>query len=245
MPRRSTTRSETPRVTGPPPRIAALLDLHVHSQHSSDGRGTVKDLAHRARAQGIQGFIVSDHNTYRAAQEIPKAKIKDLLIVPGTEVTSTAGHCLAIGIRREVPSHRSLPETLELIRDAGGVGVPSHPYRIFNGVGERELLAAGKLLVAIEVYNARDGDGWRSRRAQAFASANGLGGTGGSDAHQIFEVGNAYTLFPEFPDNVDDVVSMIEKRKTWGGGTGTPKTRMLLQNAKNAKLWAQRGFRPM
>jgi predicted metal-dependent phosphoesterase TrpH len=232
-------------MTGPPKRVAALLDLHVHSRHSSDGRGTVLDLAARARQQGLQGFIVSDHNTYAAAKEIRASKIRDLLVVPGTEVTTDVGHCLAIGIRKAVPSHLSLPETLEAVEAAGGVGVPSHPYRFFNGVGERALDAAGKRLVAIEVYNARDGDGWRVQRADAYARRRGLGGTGGSDTHQVFEVGNAYTMFPDFPESVDDVVDMVARRRTWGAGRGTPKSRMLLQNVKNAYLWARRGFRPM
>lgn len=231
--------------TGPPKHVAALLDLHVHGRHSSDGRGTVRDLAARAREQGIQGFVVSDHNTFEAAREVRREKLHDLLVVPGMEVTTTAGHCLAIGLHRAVPHHRSLPETLEAIHAAGGVGVPSHPYRIFNGVGERALDAAGKLLVALEVYNARDGDGWRVQYAHDYALRHGLGGTGGSDAHQVFEVGNAYTMFPEMPQSADDVVAMILHRRTWGGGRGTPKHRMALQNAKNGLLWARRGFRPM
>jgi len=232
-------------LTGPPKHVAALIDLHVHSHRSSDGRGTVKDLARRAQEQGIQGFIVSDHNTFEAAKEIAAAKFRDLLVVPGMEVSSSAGHCLAIGVKSPVPRGLSLAETLEAIQDAGGVGVPSHPYRIFNGVGEKELDACGRRLVAVEVYNARDGDGWRQRRAEGYAGAHDLGGTGGSDAHQIFEVGNAYTVFPEMPESVDDVVWMIERRKTWGIGLGTPKYRMLFQNAKNASLWARRGFKSM
>lgn len=232
-------------MTGPPAHIAALFDLHVHGQHSSDGRGTVRELAARAREQGLQGFIVSDHNTYEAAKEILATKLRDLLVVPGIEVSSAVGHCLAIGVRERVPRGLPLAATLEAIRDAGGVGVPSHPYRLINGVGEEGLDSCGKLLVAVEVFNARDGDGWRQRRAEAYAREHKLGGTGGSDAHQIFEVGNAFTMFPEVPESVDDVVDMIARKKTWGGGRGTPKHRMVLQNFKNARLWMKRGFRHM
>lgn len=234
-------------MTGPPERVEALFDFHVHSRHSPDGRGSVDELAAFARRKGLQGFAVTDHNNTRVWPEIRRTKAKDLLIVPGMEVTTDVGHCLAIGIQREVTHHRSLAETLDNIWDAGGVGVPSHPYRIFNGVKEKGLASAkGPHFVAVEVYNARDGDmRFHNARSEHYAVWNRLGGTGGSDAHQIFEIGNAYTMFPKAPSGVDDVVAMIRKKTTWGSGHATPKRQLFFQQIKNIRLWMRRGFRPM
>lgn len=221
----------------------ARFDFHVHSQYSPDGRGTLEDLARAARARGLSGFAVTDHNNLRMAQDIAHFKDPGLLIVPGMEVSTAVGHCLALGVQRDVHKNLGLAETLDAIRDAGGVGVPSHPFRLVHGAKARNLDAAGKALVAIEMFNARDGNPLNHRRASDYAKAHGLGGTGGSDAHQVFEVGNAYTVFPERPGSVDDVVSLLRRRATWGEGRRTPRRSLLRQNVKNALLFARRGFR--
>lgn len=232
-------------MTGPPRHVAALLDLHVHSQYSSDAQGTLEDLAQRARDKGIQGFAITDHNRFTTQAEIKKAKLKELLIIPGIEVSTRHGHCLAIGVQEAIPARLPLEETLERIRDAGGVGVPSHPYRTINGVGEVALWEARRRVSAIEVYNARDGESFKNRSAHGYATDHRLGGTGGSDTHRVHEVGNAYTMFPEFPNSVDDVVSMIRRRRTWGSGTATSRSHIFSQQIRTFRLWARRGFRSM
>lgn len=232
-------------MTGPVKRVAAKFDFHVHSQYSQDARGTLAELAAQARRKGLAGFAVTDHNTFRMADEIRKSKIDDLLIIPGMEISTAQGHCIAVGIQAQVPHRKPLADTLDLIRDAGGVGWPSHPYRRVNGVGGQGLDSADKQLVAVEVFNARNGPGPINDRAAAYAQSHNLGGTGGSDAHQIFEVGNGYATFQTEPETVDDVVAQLLAKKTWGNGVGTPKHKMVLQNAKNAFLWARRGFKHM
>lgn len=231
-------------LVGPQPQdVAALFDLHVHTLHSPDGRGTLKELAHEALGKGLQGFATTDHNTLRMAPEIRRFKSKDLLIIPGMEVSTRAGHCLALGVQSEVPRNLDLAETLEAIQEAGGVGVPSHPFRLIHGVGRAELDRARRLLRGVEVFNARDGPSRSNDYARDYAEGIGLGGTGGSDAHQVFELGNAYTLFPELPATVDDVLRMLRRKVTWGGGQGTPRSQLVRQNAKNAWLWLRRGMR--
>ena len=38
------------------------LDLHLHSQASPDGRMTVEEIAAAARARGLHGVAVCDHD---------------------------------------------------------------------------------------------------------------------------------------------------------------------------------------
>lgn len=223
--------------------VAALFDFHTHSKYSPDGSGDLHDFAKVALAKGLQGFAVTDHNTLRIARDIRKFRHPQLLVVPGMEVSTAVGHCLAIGVQAEVPRGRSLVETLEAIRDVGGVGIPSHPFRLIHGAKARQLEGAQRSLTAIEVYNARDGNSRSNERAAAHATTHRLGGTGGSDAHQIFELGNAYTMFPDLPESVDDVVRMLRRKVTWGAGAATPRAQLMRQNLKNAWLFATRGFR--
>ena len=216
------------------------IDCHVHSRYSPDGRGTVKELASVAIEKGLTGICITDHNSLRVAVEAKEARFENFIVLSGMEVSTRQGHCLALGAREEIPRLLSLPEALERIVAAGGVGVPSHPFRRIHGVGEMGVLQARPK--AIEVYNARDGRG-PSRRAARLAEENKLGGTGGSDAHQIFETGNAYAVFKEPVNDVDDFLDQIEAGTTWGRGEPTPKGQIFSQNFKNIWLWARRGFR--
>ncbi len=222
---------------------AARIDCHIHSKYSPDGRGELHELVKVAKEKGLTGIVVSDHNTYRMPADMKAAKFDGFTLIPAEEVSVREGHCLALGIRELIPPRLPLIETLQKIRDAGGIGVPSHPFRRVHGVGAIALDAARKDLRALEVYNARDGPRKSNDRSQATAKRFQLGGTGGSDAHQIFEVGNAFTVFKERVDTVDEFLDQIDKRQTWGQGVPTPRSKLWMQNAKNAWLFARRGFR--
>ena len=222
---------------------AARIDCHIHSKYSPDGKGELHELVKVAQAKGLTGMVVSDHNVYKMPADMKAARFDGFTLVPAIELSVREGHCLALGVRELVPARLPLIETLEKIRAAGGIGVPSHPYRRVHGVGEIALDAATKHLHAIEVYNARDGPKKSNAQAKSRALRAGWGGTGGSDAHNIFEVGNAFTVFKEPVEDVDDFLDQIEKRRTWGEGVPTPRVRIVRQNFRNAWLFARRGFR--
>lgn len=221
----------------------ARIDCHVHSKYSPDARGSLSELVKVAQGKGLTGMAVTDHNVLRMADDMRGARFPDFLLVPGIEVSVREGHCLALGVRAPVPDRLTLVETLEKIRAVGGVGVPSHPLRRVHGVKEAAVVAAAPKLRALEVFNARDGKNRSNPKAQDIARRLGLGGTGGSDAHRIFETGNAYAQFEEPVESVDRFLDLLEKRRSWGEGVATPKGKILLQNVKNAWLFARRGFR--
>lgn len=219
------------------------FDLHVHSQFSPDGAGSIREIAQEARRKGLRGFALTDHNVFPPKERLAEAREVGLVAVPGTEVSTVEGHCLAIGIQREVAPRKPLAETIEAVRDAGGVAIPSHPYRRVHGVGERALDAVRSALTTIEVYNASDGHTRRNARADAYARRHGLAGSGGSDAHRVVEVGNAYALIEGAVDHVDNLVSWLQKGKSWGAGTPTPWGTLLRQKTKTSLLWLRRGMR--
>lgn len=219
------------------------FDLHVHSQHSPDGAGTVREIALDVRRKGLAGFALTDHNAFPPKDRIDAARDVGILIIPGTEVSTIEGHCLAIGIQRPVAARKPLAETLEAIRDAGGVPIPSHPYRRIHGVGESALDSVRGKLRLIEVFNASDAHTRRNTRAQLYARRHSLAGSGGSDAHRIVEAGNAYAVLSNPADAVDDVVSQLSKGASWGHGTPTPLGLIARQKAKTIGLWIRRGFR--
>jgi len=64
-----------------------IVDLHFHTRYS-DGTNTIQKIVEHARSLGI-GIAITDHNEIRGALEIDQ--YKDILNIPGIEVTSKEG----------------------------------------------------------------------------------------------------------------------------------------------------------
>ena len=78
------------------------IDLHVHSFFSADGVSRPEDLIAAARAAGLNGFAITDHNTcdavdYMISHGLMRADgqpVDGMLVIPGIEVTTADGHLL-------------------------------------------------------------------------------------------------------------------------------------------------------
>lgn len=213
------------------PDAAFRLDLHVHSRHSLDARGTVLDLALEAKRKGMQGFALTDHDTVAGHNEIAAASERTgLLIVPGVETTTAEGHVIALGVAQAPPPGLGLRETLEQVRDQGGVGLAAHPLRLLTGIGPRGLRRRAEegALHAAEARNAREG-----RLAQAnterLCRELGLAMTGGSDAHLVKETGQVWARFDEPLATVEDVLDAVAGGRCRAQGSPTPR-RVILQH---------------
>ena len=167
------------------------IDPHVHSEASYDGREPVELLLEHASEIGLDGVVITDHDaiaeSVRAAELAPDY---GLLGIPGVEVSTRDGHLLAIGVETRPQRGRPLAETVERVREAGGVAIVPHPFqRSRHGVRKGNLTDCD----AVETYNSMVFTGYRNRRAKAFAAAQGYPKVGASDAHFLPNVGRAYT----------------------------------------------------
>ncbi len=74
-------------------------DFHVHSRESGDAIPPLDEIADFARARGLDFVEISDHNTLTQLEFLTDAQSRhtDLLLVPGMEFTTYAGHANAIG----------------------------------------------------------------------------------------------------------------------------------------------------
>lgn len=110
------------------PRYRASGVVHVHT-NLSDGRGTPAEVVEAGRRSGADFIVITDHN--RADPEVFDALPShpgDPLVIVGSEVSTEAGHVLAIGIRPpEFRFSGTLREVLDDIRHLGGCAFPSHP----------------------------------------------------------------------------------------------------------------------
>ncbi len=191
------------------------LDMHIHSKNSRDASGAPREIALRCKQKGLDGFAITDHNSIGAWEEASSAaKEFGLLYVKAVEVSTKEGHVLAYGVREAVPKGRTVSETIDRIHDLGGVAVAAHPKRFPSGIGLS--LARSERFDAIEVINGGSSSG-SNRHARRIAESKVCAITAGSDAHELDQVGKAFTVF-EGVSSEDAVLDAIRKRKTVVGG---------------------------
>lgn len=215
-------------------------DIHIHSIHSSDGKVSVGDVVKRCRMLGFGAVSIVDHNSFAGSVEALALENEDVIILPGMEITTAAGHVLAYHITEEVERGLSVEETIDRIHGLAGIAVAPHPFRIWSGLGRMEAIK-GKF-DAIEVMNARSMGG-SNKRAQDLAISLDRSVTGGSDAHSLDQIGKSFTVFPEGCQNPGDLVKAIRNKRTTAEGSSRTAIGSMGYGLKCISEWARRGFR--
>ena len=212
------------RVRSNPDNMFIKIDLHTHSELSFDGRDSVEDLLERASLVGLDAIAITDHDEIDASLEAERKSSKyGVIAIPGMEVTSDVGHVLAIGIREHVEKGLSFEETVERIRELGGIAIVPHPFqKTRHGVGVKISDERLSKIDAVEVYNSRLITGRGNRRAKRFAEKHDLTMTGGSDAHIAKMVGMAGVRVQTEEDTVESIVKSIREGRTEVWGQRTP-----------------------
>lgn len=202
----------------------ADLQLHSDLGDGLDPPEAILDAAERARLSVI---ALTDHDDIRGSfviRDLAARRGSPVAIVPGIEVTTRAGHLLALFIEDEVPMFRPLPETVAAIHRQGGLAIVPHPlsYLTFS-VGERALRALAELgeeasfIDGIELLNPSYAGRVRVRRAGWLnAQVLRVAATGSSDAHHAELVGTAWTEFPG--TGIADLRAALLARTTAPGG---------------------------
>lgn len=204
------------------------LDLHVHTVHSHDGRCTVEQAVAAARAAGLNGIAVTDHDSVTSHPDAKKNSKDDFLVVPGMEISSADGHIVALGIDELVPRGLSAAETVELIKKQGGVAIAAHPFAPLR----RPNLVYRAKFDAIEGFNAR-ALFLSNPLAQNFARKNNLPMVAGSDAHTCAEIGLARTKI-DCDLKLEAVLEKIRRGETSISGRTLPISTFLLRALQKA-----------
>lgn len=172
------------------------VDLHLHTRHSPDAAIRPDELVERAVEAGLDRIAVTDHGEVDGALEA-RARHPDRVIV-GEEVRCACRtEVIGLFLSRRIPDGLALEETVERIRDQGGVVYVPHPYAYAWSATARAARAL-PLADVVEVANARAFLPWWNRRAARAARDRGLPGCAGSDAHFPREMGRAFTRMPAF-----------------------------------------------
>lgn len=218
------------------------LDLHNHTRFSSDGLLSPAALLETARARGIDGLAVTDHNSVRGALEALAVADSDPSlprVIPGVELWTADGEIIALYVWDDIPAGLSLERSVALIREQGGLVYLPHPYDRFRRgtISRRARVSAAGLADIIEVVNGRSLRPGANQKALGLARRMGKPGGAGSDAHRKKEVGQAHVVVDECPTRdtlvpllwAGRVVHGLSRREytlNWGIQSLSPVTRM-------------------
>jgi hypothetical protein len=106
-------------------------EVHAHTL-ASDGMVSPADLVRAAAAIGLTVVCVTDHDTIpdlAEAKEIGEQLAVD--VVSGQEVTTALPrgiHIVGLFVGHPVRMHMSVEDTVDAIRDQGGLAIIAHPF---------------------------------------------------------------------------------------------------------------------
>jgi predicted metal-dependent phosphoesterase TrpH len=191
------------------------LDLHIHTKYSRDGMSSPAKMVRAAKAKGLDGLAITDHNTTRGWEEaITVARQLGLELILGEEIKvysgeEKRGEVLALFLQEEIPKG-DFHTVMDRIREQGAIAIMAHPFDPYRRFHDAE--SAAKRVHGLEGFNARSPFSEYNAQAGEFARKHKLVMTAGSDAHTKWEVGNAWTEVKA--DTLEDIRKAILKGQT-------------------------------
>jgi len=187
-------------------------DLHIHTSYSPDSNVSLERLIARCRKVGINCVAITDHNTIAGALEMKR--LAPFEVIVGEEIQTLTGEVIGYFLSEEIPRGLPAEETAHRIKEQGGAVCIPHPFdRLrLSTIRRQSLEALVPYTDIIEVFNSRLILRRQCTMAQRFAEVHGLLSSAGSDAHTVFEVGNAYVEMPEFDDKDQFLLALAQGR---------------------------------
>lgn len=182
------------------------FDFHIHSKYSPCSNMEPELIAKTAIKKGLNGINITDHNTLKCRNKI---RNKELLITYSDEIKTNQGEIIGFNIHKEIKPGLSPEETIDKIKEQGGLVIIPHPFDFFRkniGFKVRKL----KGIDAMEI-NARNITPFGNALSKSFASRMHVPLTAGSDAHFYYEIGRAYSELKA--SNKDELIKAIKEKK--------------------------------
>ncbi len=181
-----------------------IIDLHTHTQAGSDDSFLdIPEMVERARRCGIDAICLTDHDWFWRKETIDRYRRElGFPILRGCEMNTEDGHFLVFGLERFVFGMHRTAFLKQAVEEAGGAIIMAHPFRrnIFYGESVEAAVErycqhpVFRIIDTVETLNGRASPP-QTRFSCLLAEKLGLRGTGGSDAHQISDIGTTATRF--------------------------------------------------
>ncbi len=104
--------------------------IHLHTNFSHDGEGSVSELLLAASKADLDYVIVTDHNNL-GTKEYEGYK-QGVLLITGMEVSTPYGHFLALDIDEELKEAEKSDYFFKRIKQKGGFSIIAHPGSASN-----------------------------------------------------------------------------------------------------------------
>jgi predicted metal-dependent phosphoesterase TrpH/glycosyltransferase involved in cell wall biosynthesis len=170
------------------------VDLHMHTDHSSDCATPAATLLEAAKVAGLDVIAITDHNEVSGAHEARELakQIDGIEVIVAEEVkTADQGEVIGLFIEEKIPKGLTLQETIAEIRKQGGLVYVPHPFDRMHSVPDYEnLLAVVEDIDAIEVFNPRVAFSAFNEEAARFAEKYRIVAGAGSDSHVAAGLGS-------------------------------------------------------
>ena len=193
-------------------------DLHIHTEYSMDCNTPLEKVIRRCLETGINCVAIADHGTIEGALKMQA--MAPFPVIVAEEILTPHGEIMGMFLKEGIPSGLSVEQTISRIKAQDALVCIPHPFDRLRHSGLNSNIIeeiAGQVDI-IEVFNARSLTHQPSTKAQMFAEKYDILGSAGSDAHTIYEIGNAYVEMPEF-NGKDDFLQALAKGKISGHRT--------------------------
>jgi len=120
------------------------------------------------------------------------------------------------------PNARITPqEAIKRIREQGALVNLQHPFETIRGSALKDNIIdeIAHDIDLVEVLNSRSPFPANTDKARAFAEKHHLPGGAGSDAHSLFEIGNAYIEIPDF-NTKEEFLQAVARGHIYGKRSG-------------------------
>jgi len=183
------------------------IDLHLHTHPRSQcSYIDPADLVAEAKKIGLDGICLTEHQVLwddDAVREL--ASDSGLMIFRGNEITTAQGDVLVFGLEKDIQGIITIQELQQEVQAAGAYSILAHPFRGFKTFGVSDLQMSvdqackKKALQYVNAVEIRNGKVTvqDNEMARKVAERLELPGTGGSDAHNLDDIGTYVTVFEQ------------------------------------------------
>ncbi len=177
------------------------VDLHMHTDHSSDCATPVETLLATARERGLGAIAITDHNEISGA--LAARQIADefgVKVILAEEVkTAEQGEVIGLFLSEKIARGMTMAETTAEIHRQGGLVYVPHPFDRLHSVPDYEhLLGMVAEIDILEVFNPRVALTAFNEEAERFAAKYRIVSGAGSDSHVAQGLGSVMIRVHDF-----------------------------------------------
>lgn len=226
------------------------FDLHVHSKLSYDCNMPTDELIDAAKAAGLSGVAIADHNAFRRHHERD-----NFFLIPACEFSTDIGHLVVYFMKSHINESISRDEmgrfywrdVCQVAHDQGALVFYAHPFSPARKFPESAL----SQIDGIEVFNSRVVHSRipdANKKALEFCRKLKKPFSAGSDAHSPIEVGTTYwecdlpesaMKEPDFEEKLKAALLSSRGRVYAGAASSFAVLRCKRYMYRHEKLWGR------